>query len=103
MKYRDLHIETQRQSPNNARTEGISFLVRAGFLTRENLLTKLGEYTLDHLRKLSTGKAFLFHLSLSTLGNDDETFSPISSGPIEFAYCPSCKYTQRRPCLKAKG
>ena len=95
MKYRDLNIETQRQSPNNARTEGFSFLVRAGFLTRENLLTTLGEYTLDHLRKLSTDKSFFFHLSLPTLGNDDETFSPISSGPIEVAYCPSCKYTQR--------
>ena len=95
MKYRDLHIETQRQSPNNARTEGFSFLVRAGYLTRENLLTKLGEYTLDHLRKLSTDKSFLFHLSLPTLGNIDETFIPISSGPIEVAYCPSCKYTQR--------
>jgi prolyl-tRNA synthetase len=95
MKYRDLHIETQRQPPNNARTEGFSFLVRGGYLTREHLLTKLGEYTLDHLRKLSTDKSFLFHLSLPTLGNDNETFTPLPSSSIQVAHCLSCKYAER--------
>ena len=91
MKYRDLQIQTQREAPNNARTEGFSFLVRAGYLTRENLPTKLGEYTLDHLRKLSDKSL----LSLSTIGNENETFFPIASGDIEVAHCPSCKYTER--------
>ena len=95
MKYRDLHIETQRQSPNNARTEGFSFLVRGGYLTRENLLTKLGEYALDHLRKLSTDESFLFHLSLPNINTDHETYFPIQSGSINLAYCPDCKYTDR--------
>src|SRR5687768_18049561 len=95
MRYRDLQIETQRQSPNNARTEGFSFLVRGGYLTRENLLTKLGEYTLDHLRKLSTDESFLFHLSLPNINTDHEIYFPIQSGSINLAYCADCKYTDR--------
>jgi len=91
MKYRDLQIQTQREAPNNARTEGFSFLVRAGYLTRENVPTKLGEYTLDHLRKLS-GESLI---SLSTIGNEKETFFSIASGDVEVAHCPSCKYTER--------
>jgi len=95
MKYRDLHIETQRQSPNNARTEGFSLLVRAGYLTRENILTKLGEYALNHLRKLSRDDSFLFHLSLPTINNDRETFLAIPFGSINVTHCPSCKYTEQ--------
>src|SRR5688572_24887400 len=95
MKYRDLHIETQRQSPNNARTEGFSLLVRAGYLTRENVPTRLGEYTLNHLRKLSRDDSFLFHLSLPTINNDRETFLAIPFGSIEVAHCSSCEYTER--------
>ena len=94
MKYRDLHIETQRQPPNNARTEGFSLLVRAGYLTRENVPTRLGEYTLTHLRKLSTDESFLFLLSLPTIGNDQETFLPLPSASMEVAHCPSCKYSE---------
>ncbi len=95
MKYRDLNIQTHREAPNNARTEGFSFLVRAGYLTRESVLTRLGEHTLEHLRNLSTDPSFVSHLSLPTLHNDNETFLPIAFGPIEMVYCPNCKYTER--------
>jgi prolyl-tRNA synthetase len=95
MKYRDLNIQTQREAPNNARTEGFSFLVRAGYLTRENLPTQLGQYTLDHLGKLSNDASFLSQLSLTTLRSQEEAFFPITSGPIEIAHCPECKYTER--------
>jgi len=97
MKYRELHIETQRQPPNNARTEGFSLLVRAGYLTRENVPTKLGEYTLDHLRELvvKLGDSFLSEIGLQTIRNGDETFLPIPFGSIEVAHCLACKYTER--------
>jgi prolyl-tRNA synthetase len=95
MKYRDLNIQTQRETPNNARTEGFAFLVRAGYLTRENIPTNLGEYAINHLRDLSNDPSFLPHLSLPTIGNENETFFPIASGDIEIAHCPSCKYTER--------
>lgn len=95
MKYRDLQIQTQREAPNNARTEGFSFLVRAGYLTRENLPTQLGEITLNYLRYLSNAVDFVSYLSLSTIGNKNETYFPIASGNLEIAHCPSCKYTER--------
>src|SRR5215212_8598386 len=95
MKYRDLNIQTQREAPNNARTEGFSFLVRAGYLTRENNPTSLGEVTLNHLRNLSKETSFLSQLSLSTIGNENEIFFPISFGPVEVAQCLECKYTER--------
>ncbi len=95
MKYRDLNIQTQREAPNNARTEGFAFLVRAGYLTRENVPTRLGEYALNHLRDVSGEASFLSRLSLSTIGNEEETFFPIADGSVELAHCPSCKYTER--------
>lgn len=95
MKYRDLDIQTQREAPNNARTEGFAFLVRAGYLTRENVPTKLGEYALHHLRRLSDHPSFPSDLALPVIGNEDETFFPIASGSVEVAHCPDCKYTER--------
>ncbi len=95
MKYRDLNIQTQREAPNNARTEGFSFLVRAGYLTRENTPTQLGEAALHHLRQLSNQSTFLSQTALSAIGNADETFFPIASGSIDVAHCSNCKYTER--------
>jgi prolyl-tRNA synthetase len=97
MKYRDLNIQTQREAPNNARTEGFAFLVRAGYLTRENFPTLLGEYAINHLRGLASklGDSFLSEIGLQTIGNENETFFPIATGSTEVAHCPSCKYTER--------
>lgn len=95
MKYRDLNIQTQREAPNNARTEGFAFLVRAGYLTRENTATILGQHTLEHLRSISGDPSFFSHLSLPTISSETEIFFPIASGPVEVAHCPSCQYTER--------
>jgi prolyl-tRNA synthetase len=102
MKYRDLNIQTQREAPNNARTEGFAFLVRAGYLTRENISTQLGKHALNHLRNLSADTSFLSLLSLPTIGNDYETFFPIAFGSIELAHCPACKYTERLELARFK-
>ncbi|HMR98740.1 MAG TPA: YbaK/EbsC family protein [Anaerolineales bacterium] len=91
MKYRDLQIQTQREAPNNARTEGFAFLVRAGYLTRENVLTKLGEYAINHLRETANESLRL----LPTIGNERESFFSIPTGDIEIAHCANCKYTER--------
>ena len=95
MKYRDLNIQTQREAPNNARTEGFSFLVRAGYLTRENIPTPLGEFTLDHLQNLANNSSFLESLALPVIGNENAIFFPISSGQRDVAHCPNCHYTER--------
>ncbi|HSG44809.1 MAG TPA: His/Gly/Thr/Pro-type tRNA ligase C-terminal domain-containing protein [Anaerolineales bacterium] len=65
-------------------------------MKRENIPTKLGEYTIEHLRKL--GDEAL--QSLSTISSDNETFFPIASGNIEVAHCTSCKYTERLELAK---
>jgi len=95
MKYRDLNIQTQREAPNNARTEGFSFLVRGGYLTRENLPTQLGEAALNHLRDLSNQLASPSLMAFPTIGNENEVFFPIASGSIEVAHCSNCNYTER--------
>jgi len=95
MKYRDLNIQTQRDAPNNARTEGFSFLARAGYLTRENTPTQLGEVALNHLHKRSNDSSFFEKLSLPMIGSDEEFFFPITSGSVDVAHCPNCKYTER--------
>ncbi|MGZ8940761.1 MAG: YbaK/EbsC family protein, partial [Limisphaerales bacterium] len=102
MKYRDLNIQTQREAPNNARTEGFAFLVRAGFLTRENIPTPLGEHALSHLRDLAADSSFLSLLALPTIGNDKETFFSMASGQVEVAHCPACKYTERLELARFK-
>jgi prolyl-tRNA synthetase len=95
MKYRDLNIQTQREAPNNARTDGFAFLVRAGYLRRENIPTQLGEYTLDHLRQLAEDPSFFDKLLLPTIRNQVDIFFPIASGSVDVAHCRDCKYTER--------
>jgi prolyl-tRNA synthetase len=97
MKYTDLSIQTQRDAPNNARTQGFAFLVRGSYLTRENQPTPLGEYTLKHLEKLSTelGDSFLTKLDIPLISNEEETFFPLETGAFDVIYCPNCGYTAR--------
>ncbi|MEK6753197.1 MAG: YbaK/EbsC family protein [Chloroflexota bacterium] len=95
MKYTDLNIQTQREAPNNARTEGFAFLVRAGYVTRENEMLPLGQQAISRLQHLSEDPSFLFHLSLPILLNDHETYFPLSTGGTEIIHCKSCKYTER--------
>jgi prolyl-tRNA synthetase len=98
MRYQDLSIQTQREAPNNARTPGFAFLVRAGYLTREKELTPLGQYALDHLRELAKDSSFPFHLSslVPSLTTGDETFFPLPTGNSELLHCPACGYAARQ-------
>ncbi len=95
MKYRDLNIETQREAPRHARTEGFAFLVRAGYLTRENTPTRLGELALQHLRASSGDIDSLSRLLIPTISSSFETFFPINSGSVEAVHCPVCNYAER--------
>lgn len=94
MKYKDLNIQTQREFPNNARTQGFGWLVRAGYLTRENQILPLGERAVLQLHaKPSTDILAL----LPVLSNERETFFPLDAerGPLEIIHCPACGYTER--------
>ncbi len=102
MKYRDLSIQTQREFPNNARTQGFGWLVRAGYLTRENQILPLGNQALMQLQDLSKEPDFFLRLSLPVISNETETYFPISTGDIEIIHCESCKYTERIELAKFK-
>lgn len=102
MKYTDLKIQTQREFPNNARTQGFGWLVRAGYVTRENELLPLGERAIGHLQDLSAKPDFFSLLSLPTVASDRETFFPLSTGNIEAAHCESCGYTERLELARFK-
>jgi hypothetical protein len=80
MKYTDLNIQTQREFPNNARTQGFGWLVRAGYLTRENDLLPLGEQAIAHLQKASENADFIPRLSLPTVASDHEIFFSTFNG-----------------------
>ena len=95
MKYTDLKIQTQREFPNNARTQGFGWLVRAGYLTRENDLLDLGKKAIAHLQELSSKPDFLSLLSLPTIDSDQEVFFQLATGNIDLAHCEACKYTER--------
>ena len=97
MKYTDLSIQTQREAPNNARTQGFAFLVRGGYLTRENQPTVLGEYVLKHLENLSTelGNSFFKKLDIPNISNEEETFFPLETGALDVVYCAACGYVAR--------
>jgi prolyl-tRNA synthetase len=103
MKYQNLHIQTQREFPNNARTQGFGWLVRAGYLTRENEILPLGRQMISRLEYLSTDPAYFSYLNFPIIHNERETFfapfdttqGRLSIGSTEVVHCDSCKYTER--------
>jgi len=104
MRYQNLSIQTQREAPNNARSQGFSFLVRAGYMTRDAENLPLGDQAIQRLQSLAaeSGGTFFSKLSLATVGNDRETFFPLSTGPIVLLHCPACGYTDRKEWAERK-
>lgn len=98
MKYTSLSIQTQREFPNNARTQGFGWLVRAGYLTRENQLLPLGEQMLQRLQKLEIDPS----LGIPLISTESDTYFPLSAGNIELAHCPSCGYAERLELAQCK-
>jgi prolyl-tRNA synthetase len=100
MKYRDLQIQTQREAPNNARTEGFAFLVRAGYLTREYELTSLGKLAIEKLRTRTDnlGEAFFSGLAIPVVHGDyGHIFFLTDAGRITILKCSNhhCDYADR--------
>jgi prolyl-tRNA synthetase len=85
MRYRELQIQTQREAPNNARSEGAAWLVRAGYLSREGEVLPLGQQALERIRS-----AKLEAFGLPLLSNAGESFFPISNGAMDVLHCPAC-------------
>jgi prolyl-tRNA synthetase len=103
MKYRDLHIQTQREFPNNAHTQGFGWLVRAGYVTRENEPLPLGQQVIARLKEASKQFPFFFIIDLPFCESANETFFETSTGAQEIVYCTSdsCVYPVARKELAA--
>jgi len=102
MKYKDLNIQTQREFPNNARTVGFGWLVRAGYLTRENKILPLGELAISRLKNLSTDPFFFSLFTFPFFQNEHETFFPLEAGSVEVIQCPACGYAERLELTQVK-
>jgi prolyl-tRNA synthetase len=104
MRTRDLKIETQRQTPSNARTEGFAYLVRAGYITREGEPTPLGQQALTRLQELAKGSGDPFvELGLPVIQSEiQEIFFSIPTGGVEILQCPACHYAARRETARFK-
>ncbi|MBL8097537.1 MAG: hypothetical protein JNK81_00035 [Anaerolineales bacterium] len=103
MKYTDLKIQTQREFPNNMRSQGFGWLARAGYVTRENELTELGKIAVNHLETLSNDLSFRsVNDTLLILKSEQALFFPLSTGNVDIAHCSSCKYTELLVIAKFK-
>jgi len=102
MKYRDLQIQTQREFPSNMRTEGFGWLVRAGYITRESEILRLGRQAIEHLKSLASQPGFISLLSLPVFANQQETFFQITTGSVELIHCSNCGFTSREETAQFK-
>jgi prolyl-tRNA synthetase len=89
MKYNDLHLQTQREFPNNARTPGFGWLARAGYVTRENEILPLGEQAIARLKAAAQQVPFFSQIELPIRKNAEETFFETPTGSQEIVYCSS--------------
>ncbi len=93
-------IETQRQAPARARTEGAAFLRRAGYIGSDGELSPLGRRVYARLEELSQTTAtarFFATLELPVIQADSgEFFYSIPIGPHEILQCLTCHYASRR-------
>ncbi len=110
MRFSQLSIQTQRDTPANARSTGLALLARAGYLTREGQPLELARLVLENARSHWEGmagkfgpspdlvKAFLFGLGLRVLPSSetDEFYFPIATGADEIMSCAACGYAARR-------
>lgn len=94
-------IQTLREAPSNARTEGFAWLVRAGYLTRESEVTALGQRVISRLQeRFAAGEepAGLFRrLELPVIETEHgDFFFAIPTGREKVMQCPGCGYAARQ-------
>lgn len=106
MKYSDLNIQTQREFPNNARTPGLGWLVRAGYLNRERQALPLGVAALRQLEKMAGSplapQALGVKLSLPLISSKTDGFFLLQYGSQEVIYCAACHYADRAELAQGK-
>ena len=105
MRFNELSIQTQREAPSNSRTEGFSFLVRAGYLSRAGQPLELARRVSANVHRLyetmaatGTPTAFFSRLGLDVVASrtSPEFYFPISTGAEEILSCAACGYASGR-------
>lgn len=92
MRYAQLPVQTHRENPASARSQGAALLVRAGYLSHSGEWLPLGHLALRRLRALSDrDPSFLSKLGLSLFGKND-IFYPVEVGDTEILHCPACGF-----------
>src|SRR5512135_1101874 len=106
MRYGEIGIETQRQAPARARTEGEALLRRAGYLGRARELTPLGRRTharLEELAQTRTSAQVFAALDLPVVtAVTGQFFLRIPQGDLELVHCASCGYAAPQPMASFK-
>jgi prolyl-tRNA synthetase len=95
MRYTDLPIQTHREAPANARSDGQSWLIRAGYLSHSGEILPLGERALTRIRACLHTPADFHQIGLTTLDGAPEHYYPTPVGSHEIIYCPSCGTASR--------
>lgn len=106
MKYKDLNIQTQREFPNNARTQGFGWLVRAGYLTRENEILPLGQQTLTNFKERAAGNLQAFFKAIgipTTQGIYGHLFFLFEAGREDIFVCRECDYADLAETASAQN
>ena len=101
MRFSQSNIQTLREAPSNARTEGFAWLVRAGYLTRESEITALGQRTIsrlqEHLETEQNPSDLFRTLDLPIIETEHKKiFFAISTGKARVLRCPFCQYAAQQ-------
>jgi prolyl-tRNA synthetase len=104
MRYSELKIETQRQAPSRARSEGSGFLRRAGYIGHQNEITPLGARLEARLRELAGAhrpEGFLSDLGIPAVKTEaGEFYFKTPTSHTQIMECPACDYAA--PCDLAR-
>lgn len=106
MKYTQLQIQTIREAPSNARSEGQALLVRAAYQTREGSMLALGDSVIDRVRQIADDLIAKFGASPETMrgifsaikldairsNEADKWYAIQSGGNADLILCPACGY-----------
>ncbi len=93
MRYSELRIETRRELPARARTDGERYLIRAGYVDSAGTLTRLGELAGARLMsavRAEPGRWAVVGPTVTTSAG--ETVVEATGGDVAILRCPHCGY-----------
>ena len=95
MRYSEIPVQTHRENPASARSQGAALLVRAGYVSHSGELLPLGQLALQLLQKSTAEPEFISKLGLNLLFGKNEIFAPAAMGDIDLLSCPACGFASR--------